>query len=64
MEAPALRRPVRGGGGGHGHAKADPTKYGDFTPPYPSTAHKVLAHGMGTTMWFWMMYRAYYDLPA
>jgi hypothetical protein len=54
-----MRRPLRGGG-----EKADPTKYGDFTVPHVASAHKNIAYGFGTTMWFWMFYRAYYDLPT
>ena len=56
-------QPVRGGGG-HGHGTPVDPKYGDFQLPHVSNVHKIAGRVMGTTMWFWIFYRAYHDLPA
>ncbi len=49
---------------GHGHGTPVDPKYGDFQMPHVSDVHKRVGHAIGTTMWFWIFYRAYYDLPT
>mmetsp|Transcript_34664 Transcript_34664/g.88735 ORF Transcript_34664/g.88735 Transcript_34664/m.88735 type:complete len:91 (+) Transcript_34664:24-296(+) len=61
VQRPALRQTLRGGG--ELGPKADP-KYGSYHPPVVDSVHKNLAKGMGTACWFWIFYRAYYDLPT
>ena len=38
--------------------------YDGFKAPPISEPHRLIAVGLGATMWFWMMYRAYHDGPA
>ena len=56
-------QPIRAGGG-HGHGAPLDPKYGDFKMPHVSPVHKYAGQALGTTMWFWIFYRAYYDLPT
>ena len=54
-------RPIRAG-----HAKKadhwDPV-YGHFQLPTVNPIHKYVGKGMGTIMWFWILYRGYHDIP-
>lgn len=65
LQAPKIQKPLRGGHGGHDtRVRADPAIYGDLKLPHVSQGHKNVARAMGTFLWFWVFYRAYYDLPA